>query len=175
MDDRRFDAITQAIAVRTSRRQLLAAMIGLGAAGFGRPAGAARRPTPTPQPVTCPGSQIWNGSECGCQTGTTCGSDCCGQGSVCCDGACCDGSCYGEELCCPPGSIVVDGACFVHCAGEMLTCPEACDACVIIEESNPIEICANVVAQQCSSSADCLNNGAGWACSPFGNQCLHPC
>ena len=158
-----------------NRRQLLTAVIGLRGVAFARGTEAAGRPTPTPKPDPCPGGQFWNGAECICSAGTNCGSACRGQDSVCCDGACCQGECYGEELCCPTHSLVVDGACFMQCAGETLTCPNACQACVIVEESSPIEICANVVAQECSNNTDCVNNVAGWICSPFGNQCLHPC
>ena len=106
MDDRRFDALVKSLASGKSRRSILKGFVGLGgAAALGSAlrdpgAEAARRPTPTPRPVKCPGSQQWDGTKCACTTGETCGPDCCLIGSECCDGACCFGHCYGEELCC---------------------------------------------------------------------------
>ncbi len=175
MDQRRFDAITRSIGERRSRRAVLAGVLGLAGLPFAGTARAARRTTPTPPPVSCPGSQFWNGSACACSEGTACGPACCTEGGVCCDGACCYGTCYGEELCCPTGMIEIGGACFAACAGATLSCPPTCEACVILEESSPIEICANVVQQLCSTNADCVNNGGGWVCSPLGDQCLHVC
>lgn len=181
MDDRRFDALTRHLGQGGSRRQLLQGLLGLGGTAVvgsiqPRTGEAARRTTPSPTPAKCPGNQISDGTACVCETGTTCGPDCCPDGEAqCCDNACCYGTCYGEELCCPTGSIVVQSACFTACAGAQLTCAAACDACVIIEESSPIEICANVFAQSCSSNGDCAHLGSGWVCSPFGNQCLQPC
>ena len=181
MDDRRFDALARHLGQGGSRRRLLKGLLGLGGTAVvgsiqPRIGEAARRTTPSPTPAKCPGNQIWDGTACVCETGTTCGPDCCPDGEAqCCDNACCYGTCYGEELCCPTGSIVVQSACFTACAGAQLTCPAACQACVIIEESSPIEICANVYAQSCSSNGDCAHLGSGWVCSPFGNQCLQPC
>jgi hypothetical protein len=175
MDDRQFDSMTRLIGAGRSRRAVLAGLLGLAGLPLADGVEAARRSSPTPTPVKCPGNQHWDGSKCVCSEGTTCGPDCCTQDSVCCDNACCYGHCYGEELCCPTGSVVVEGACFSVCAGELLACPDACGACVIIEETSPLEICANVFSQGCSDNADCAHLGSGWVCSPFGNQCLQPC
>jgi hypothetical protein len=182
MDDRRFDSLIRQFGSGGSRRQLLKGFFGLGGvlvAGSLRPSElrAARRTTPAPAPTTpaCPGNQVWNGSACVCTSGTACGPSCCPDGAQCCDNACCHGTCYGEELCCPTGSVVVSGGCFAACSGQSQACPSACQACVIIEESNPIEICANVTAQSCSSNSDCAHLGSGWVCSPFEDQCLQPC
>lgn len=121
MDDRRFDSLVKAAASGASRRSILKGVLGLGGAAvvggaaLDRDADAARRPSPTPKPATCPGNQIPGPSGiCTCP-GTApykCGPDCCtGQvadsypraagHSECCDNACCFGTCYGEELCCP--------------------------------------------------------------------------
>ncbi|HET9660849.1 MAG TPA: hypothetical protein VFP05_11005 [Thermomicrobiales bacterium] len=127
MDDRRFDSLVKSLATGgTSRRALFKGLLGLGgAAAVGGTvlegtADAARRPTPTPTPVRCPGNQTPVGGVCTCPAGLSqCnpggGPACCnddvprvlptGQNnpdySECCDNACCDGKCYGEELCCP--------------------------------------------------------------------------
>lgn len=129
MDDHQFDALTRSIASARNRRQLLKGMLGLGsglvASTTLRNAQAARRPTPTPRPVQCPGEQSWNGNACVCPEGkVSCGPDCCAPGvSECCDNACCFGTCYDEELCCPTGSIVCDGVCreWECCTGQQ--CP----------------------------------------------------
>jgi hypothetical protein len=63
---------------------------------------AARRPAPTPRPVTCPGIQVWNGVACTCPGGLfKCGPDCCGAFGQCCDHACCGEGlvCGAEEIC----------------------------------------------------------------------------
>ena len=148
MDDRRFDSFARSLASGASRRSVLKGLLGLGGAaatgGMLRSdaAEAARRPTPTPKPVTCPGRQTWNGSQCVCPGNAPykCGPDCCtGDAndppspthSECCDNACCFGTCYGEELCCatnpgsgeqPPANRVCTSANGVEC------CPseEAC-------------------------------------------------
>ena len=121
MDDRRFDALTKALAKSANRRGLLKGLFGLGGAAIaGEVLGpgdseAARRPTPTPAPPKCPGNQTWNGSKCVCPAGLSqCipngGPACCNDVTIapgapgystCCDNACCQGTCYGEELCCP--------------------------------------------------------------------------
>ncbi len=117
MDDRRFDHFVRSLAARGSRRTLIKGLLGF--SGIVAVAGsalndevrAARRPTPTPKPVRCPGNQIWNGSACACESGTECGSDCCPVEAMCCDNACCFGECYGEGVCCPTGRLVCDGSC----------------------------------------------------------------
>ena len=63
MDDRRFDSLVKSLAGGASRRAVLKGLLGLGgAAAVGGtllegPAEAARRPTPTPTPLRCPGNQ----------------------------------------------------------------------------------------------------------------------
>lgn len=120
MDNRRFDALTKAMAKSANRRGLLKGLFGLGGAAvagdvFGPgDSEAARRPTPTPAPPKCPGNQTWNGSKCVCPAGLSqCipngGPACCNDVTIapgapgystCCDNACCQGTCYGEERCC---------------------------------------------------------------------------
>lgn len=126
MDDRRFDSLVKSLASGASRRKVLKGLLGLGgAAAVGGtllegPAEAARRPTPTPKPVKCPGVQTWNStlgkcvcpanlSQCVPGVGPTCCNDkVVAEGSPgyseCCDNACCQGTCYGEELCCATNS-----------------------------------------------------------------------
>lgn len=118
MDDRQFDTLTKSIANRLDRRRLIKGLLGfvgassIGLARTGPDAEAARRPVATATPPSCPGSQIWNGSECVCTSGTQCGPACCAEGAQCCDGACCMGICYLEEFCCPDGhTLCADGAC----------------------------------------------------------------
>jgi hypothetical protein len=122
MDDRRFDSLVKSLATGgTSRRALFKGLLGLGgAAAVGGTvlegtADAARRPTPTPTPVKCPGNQTPVGGVCTCPAGLSqcnpgTGPACCNDTAVapgtatyseCCDNACCHGHCYGEELCCP--------------------------------------------------------------------------
>lgn len=106
MDDRWFDAVARSLASGSNRRRVLGGLLGLGGAvATGvtvSDSEAARRPTPTPKPVTCPGIQTWDGFACVCPNGAgNCGSDCCPADAQCCDSACCFGICYGEELCCP--------------------------------------------------------------------------
>ena len=61
MDDRRFDALVKSVAAGTSRRAVLKGLLGLGGVAVAGgallddDAQAARRPTPTPKPPTCPG------------------------------------------------------------------------------------------------------------------------
>lgn len=126
MDDRSFDSLVKSLAAGRNRRSVLKGLLGLGGATVigtvaSSGASAARRPTPTPKPVTCPGSQIWNGSACVCSSGTQCGAACCPPDVPCCDGACCFGICYGEELCCPGDQIVCNGVCLpfgVECTDD---------------------------------------------------------
>ena len=71
MDGSPFDRLTRALGSGLSRRAALKVALGLGAGSavgdqLNEPVLAARRPTPTPRPAVCPGSQVWNGSECVC-------------------------------------------------------------------------------------------------------------
>lgn len=147
MEDRRFDALVKSLASGASRRSLLKGALGLGGAALGggvlqeRGADAARRPTPTPKPVSCPGAQTWNGTQCKCPTGLSeCGPDCCNPTGIpdtpnyseCCDNACCYGHCYGEELCCeyPLVFCAAQNECCGpsdnQCCGSMGCCDHAC-------------------------------------------------
>src|SRR5215218_10289490 len=119
MDDHHFDVFTRSLAQRGSRRAALKALLGIG--GIAAVGGitrsddvlGARRPTPTPKPVSCPGIQTPCPTGCCCPAGNTkCGPDCCPIGQAqCCDNACCYGICYGEELCCPTGQLLCNGVC----------------------------------------------------------------
>ena len=171
MDNKRFDSLVKSLASGTNRRSVLKGLLGLGtAASMGGTlpqtgVEAARRPTPTPKPITCPGSQHWDGSKCACTTGETCGSACCHIGTECCDGGCCFGHCYGEELCCSyddwcdaANECCPDGA---TCCGEL--------GCVVIEEGDcgcgnecpdGFECCGG----QCCASGYC----AGETCCALG-------
>ena len=74
MDDRRFDALVKAVATGTTRRSLVKGLLGLGGAAVigsslrESEVDAARRPTPTPKPVTCPGQQVPVNGVCTCPT-----------------------------------------------------------------------------------------------------------
>lgn len=180
MDDRRFDAFVRLLATGSSRRQLVKGLLALGgvaAAGARVPsAEAARRPTPTPRPVTCPGQQTLQDGVCACPPNTTgCGPDCCPAGAQCCDNACCYGVCVGEELCCTP--VCAEGACGDDGCGG--TCPCSPDkvcsqgACVCPSATAP---CPDGVCRQCcelsNTSPECAATQGGdascWACSAPG-------
>jgi hypothetical protein len=154
LDDRRFDSLTKLLASGGNRRRALKGLIGLSAVAVSgatrMDANAARRPARTPQPVTCPAHQQWDGNACVCPTeNTKCGPDCCPDDSAtCCDNACCFGVCYGEERCCD-----ADNWC------------EATDECC-----GPDEVCCDlfgyIAADQrccldwhepCSSDSDCCS------------------
>jgi hypothetical protein len=178
LDERKFDSFVRSLAPGQSRRSVLKAILGVGggaALGHMRSGGraeAARRPTPTPKPVKCPGSQTWNGSACACTAGTTCGAECCPVGvSECCDNACCYGKCMGEELCCAtenycPGATATDGLC---CEGGQICCDggtsgHACaESCAVVCDAG----------SEPSGEGGCVECGAGTA-SPDGLACL-PC
>ena len=170
MDGGRFDSLTRQLGQGGSRRALLKGLLGFGGTAIAASrlvpdASAARRPTPTPKPVTCPGQQHWDGSACVCPQGSdTCGPDCCPTGQAeCCDNACCYGVCYGEELCCPYGSLLCDGACIAgadccstaDCAG--LDDPVNCVAGVCQDF-----VCGTVAAcdaDRCCAGYGCLGDG----------------
>lgn len=185
MDGNRFDDLTRGLASGFSRRSALKRSVGALAAlaGIGRmaDASAARRPAPTPRPVSCPGQQIWNDSACVCPDGAAqCGSDCCQPGSTCCDGACCFGACYGEELCCPTGQIVCEGACLAPglccidsdcgpgftCQGHQCVClPTTSCESQGIECGPATDDCGNALScGDCEPPATCGGGGAAGRC-----------
>src|SRR5215207_3499312 len=112
MDDRKFDSLVKSLAAGSSRRSVLKGILGLGGAALAGgtlldgESEAARRPSPTPTPVQCPGNQIPSGGTCVCPPAVPikCGPDCCVTAAQCCDQACCQAGtqCVAEEICCPP-------------------------------------------------------------------------
>lgn len=124
-------------------------------------ADAAPRPTPTPKPVQCPGSQHWDGTKCACASGEICGPACCLIGSECCDGACCFGHCYGEELCCAYDNWCdATGECCpvgTTCCGELGCIPG--DTCGCLAGCpDGFECCGG----ECCASGYCANE---WCCA----------
>lgn len=88
MDDRKFDTIARNLATGTSRRSLLAGLLGLGGLAAGgldvQHAGAARRGFSGPRlpPSGCRGDL--------CEPSTQCSDDYdCAGGAICCVGDCC--------------------------------------------------------------------------------------
>ncbi len=187
MDDRRFDSLTRALAQGTNRRSILKGLLGFGsgalAGGVGLDAKAARRPTPAPKPISCPGRQIPSGSGCVCPTGLTdCGPDCCNdQGAVgpgyseCCDNACCPypNQCVGEELCCPrlpdAGCLDARGACCSTLCepapGGAACCP-ADRFCPGGVQSDDL-CCTGSTPQQCNCGTNANH------CIPAGQTCCN--
>ncbi len=177
MDGSQFDRLTRAFGSGTSRRAIVKAALGLsGAAVAGSQltlgTSAARRPTPTPKPPSCPGQQYWDGSKCVCPGNTSqCGPDCCPAGAECCDNACCYGECFGEERCCPTGSFVCNGECLPFFEG----------ACCSDSDCGEGELCASGVCQSicaedgasCSSNTDCCSGicQAGICYATYGGNC----
>jgi hypothetical protein len=174
MDDRRFDVLARRLSQGASRRSLVKGLLGLGGAvvaGSQLEVDAARRPAPTPKPVTCPGSQTWNGSACVCPAGTTtCGPACCPAGqAACCDNACCFGTCFGEELCCPSTQefCPVSGEC---CPAGWRCCPDSgCippDGCCTAADCPAADcVTASCTAQHtCAQIQDC-RSGGGACCA----------
>ncbi len=172
MDSSRFDQLTRSLGRSGNRRAFLAGVLGLGGAAAAsaalRDSGveAARRPTPTPKPVSCPGVQHWDGTKCVCPSGSDkCGPDCCPTGQAeCCDNACCYGDCYGEELCCPTGQVVCNGTCCaageVCYGGQCLSCTPCGDSCC--DGETPIcclgsngTTCVASEESCCSSTTEC--------------------
>lgn len=200
MDDRGFDALTRALASGTSRRRVLRGLFGLGGGALTSltvlGADAARRPTPTPKPQRCPGSQVWDDSACVCTSGSACGSACChpeGAGSdysECCDGACCHGRCYGEELCCPRPRVFCEptATCCsdsATCCGELGCLDLTEDQCCSDASCPPNSTC-NLERLSCECDAGFIDCGSGCiegtccnndACAPdvcYDNDCCHP-
>ena len=189
MDDRRFDALVKALATGTNRRSLVKGLLGLGGATVvgsslrESAVDAARRPTPTPKPITCPGRQTWNGTACVCPGSAPdkCGPDCCNAAadgpthSECCDNACCFGLCYGEELCCPTGRTFCEatGECCPadqpYCCGASGCCASPCcetaagSTCC---EGNTPKCCPEDICIAAGGCCDVTDCGAGncWSC-----------
>ncbi len=179
MEDGRFDSLVKSLASGSTRRSVLKGLLGLGAAAsaggtlLGADTQAARRPTPTPKPPTCPGSQHWDGTQCVCTSGQICGSDCCLLGSECCDGACCFGHCYGEELCCSPenwcedtGECCPDGAVYCFDQGCVVVQPGECGCDGVCPEE--YECCGD----QCCVRGYCAGGEICCATGVCGNACL---
>lgn len=181
MDDRRFDSLAKALAAGKSRRSVLKGLLGLGGAaavgslGMEHDAEAARRPAPTPKPVGCPGSQVWNGSACACEAGITCGPECCPEGvATCCDGACCFGECIAEEVCCPSEQWCADtGECCpvgtVCCGTRGCVAPEDATCCC-----NDLQRCWDGLCFYKCEISGCQECDAWWNCISMldtGNYC----
>ena len=197
MDDRRFDDLTRALAAPSNRRRLLGLVIGASgmAAGSALRSGgdirAARRPTPTAQPIYCPSSMQWNGTTCVCIVGDKCGTDCCTEGGTCCDTACCYARCIGEEICCVPScpsfscgnSDGCDGICSCHDTLDCVAglCASRCSSvldCECGDDCYPSligSVCGNSInpTGTCSSDQDCTTLGVGAFCS--GGVCVKVC
>ncbi len=179
MDGRRFDSFAKSLARSSNRRGVLKGLFGLGgvAAVGGRfsrtGVDAARRSTPTPKPVTCPGLQQPIGGACACPGDMAqCGSDCCRAGAECCDGACCDGHCYGEELCCastswcdPTGECCPAGT---VCRGSYGCLPENDGACGNDDHCPAGFTCCG---DECCASGFCSQEGC-CALGVCGSGCL---
>jgi hypothetical protein len=177
VDTERFDSLVKSLARGSSRRSVLKGLLGLGATSAGvtlleSETNAARRPTPTPKPLTCPGNQHWNGWECVCTSGQKCGPTCCLVGTECCDGACCFGHCYGEELCCsydnwceatneccPSGAVCTPCGCIDPEKGTCCTnedCPAEYECC----------------GGECCVSGFCAGGEMCCATGVCGDQCM---
>ncbi len=152
MDNRRFDSLVKSLAEGRSRRSVLKGLLGLGgAAAVGgtvleTDSEAARRPTPTPTPVRCPGKQTPQGGQCLCLVPPApgpekCGPDCCNPAGVgpahseCCDQDCCFGTCYGEELCCKTntGAGGIPPAQRICNSNQGRECCDFSDGCCLID------------------------------------------
>lgn len=164
MDGDRFDGLARQFATASSRRFLLkmatvkvAALASLGSISA---ADAARRPTPTPKPVSCPGQQIDVDGQCVCPNGMdTCGSECCPPEAQCCDNACCYGTCYGGGLCCPAGQLV----CNNRCVGIGECCSSA--------DCPPGTVCGSETPHICSCVSTVTCATAGLSCGALIDDC----
>lgn len=193
MDGRRFDALVRELGAGMSRRGVLRGLLGIGGgvalANSSTNVEAARRPTPTPKPVQCPGEQHWNGQECVCPDGTeACGPDCCTPGlSECCDNACCWGTCYAEERCCPSPRVycpATDECCpdgWRCCPGRGCLPPDqCCDTADCPDQDCHSKICtvegSCAYEFDCSTGPDCCEAQACFrvACDPETGQCGEP-
>lgn len=203
MDDRRFDSLTKAFAAGTSRRSLFKGLLGLGgAAAVGgtilEPSSeAARRPTPTPRPPICPGTQTPQGGQCVCISPPApgpekCGPDCCNPAGIganhseCCDSGCCYGHCYGEELCCDYPLVFCEAqneCCEAgdnQCCGSTGCCDTACcpvadGSAACCEEPTP-KCCpddACIPAGGCCADAECpgCQSCIDHVCTPDRSNC----
>jgi hypothetical protein len=197
MDDRRFDSLVKALAAGTNRRSVLKGLLGIGgiaavSSSIGQAdVDAARRPSPTPSPPTCPGQQVFQDGQCACPPGLEkCGPDCCNSSapkpspdhSECCDNACCHGHCYGEELCCPwPRAFCPEAQ---ECCNEgvSLCCGEAgcCDGNCCQDAQGNDHCCSGttpkccpgdtcIAADGCCDVSDC-GPGDCWSC--IDHQCV---
>ncbi len=194
MDDRRFDSLTRSLASGASRRSVLKGILGLGGAAVAagtvldQQADAARRPTPTPTPVKCPGRQTPVNGVCTCPGDAPfkCGPDCCtGESgdppspthSECCDNACCQGTCFGEERCCPtnprpgelpPTHILCDGPHGLVCVAG--TCCDDSDC------GDPCQVCnqnTHTCGPRCNTETEvCCTEQAGPGQCVTGECCL---
>jgi len=162
MEGNRFDDLARRFAADSSRRSLLKKSVAtiVALAGLERAAGAdaARRPSRTPVPPSCPGQQTPCGTECCCpEEHVRCGADCCPAGAQCCDGACCDGTCYGGGLCCPADRLV--------CAGQCV------DGCCSSADCPPGWACGVETPYQCSCVPLVTCASSGQRCGPLTDDC----
>ncbi len=191
MDDLRFDSLAKAFAGGASRRSVLKGLLGLGGV-LAAPGAteAARRPTPTPTPIKCPGNQAPVDGVCTCPAGLSqcnpgTGPACCNDTAVapgsptyseCCDNACCTGVCYGEELCCPWPDVfcAVNNECCTpdkhQCCGAAGCCDHECcpgpNGTSLCCEGDTPRCCpgdACIAEGGCCDASDC-GAGACWSC-----------
>jgi hypothetical protein len=205
VDDRRFDSLAKSLAAGKSRRSVLKGLFGLGGAALiggtllEGETDAARRPTPTPKPIKCPGNQTPVNGVCTCPDTApyACGPACCtGEAgdppspphTECCDNACCHGTCYGEELCCPtnpgageqpPTHQVCTSAQGVECCPDDQDCFEVdgcCDTVCWGGEDGNSNCCPPGAFCPGDGTADicCTNNFICCGAGTSGNLCRDP-
>ncbi|MEZ4505267.1 MAG: hypothetical protein R2848_05190 [Thermomicrobiales bacterium] len=175
MDDRRFDTLAKSLGTLQSRRSALKGALGVGWAVIAgktlqpRESSAARRPTPTPKPPTCPLLQTYIDGKCVCSDplDVTCGPECCPRHiTECCDNACCFGTCYDEELCCLPGEVGYNGSCCTpkSCADlwpdYLLSCTTGID-----------DGCGGTIFCGCPEGWECSGGGSG-TCLNMTTTCI---
>lgn len=181
------DGLAKALASGGSRRSVLKGLFGLGGAtalDHASGAQAARRPTPAPKPVSCPGPQVRDRARCGCPTGFDFGPDCYETPEQCCDNACCPAGsvCISEELCCPAQQVCPDypgGPC---CPDGLLCCPggDGCfdpDGGYCIDADCPSDSCNLVSCQDNSCIYQHLPDGTdcGDCAACQGGDCTRTC